>query len=110
MSNLTKNNIKVNIVDENTHYGFYAYRTNGRSMPKGFYTSYVAYQYQSVPELNSEYDRFHIEFSIQSPTGDSSDHHHWSFPCRSWEQAKSIVNNQYQAYEIMLDEYEEGAI
>ena len=81
-------------------YGFCSYRQNGYSMPKGFLTSYNAYHYVESNETN-------IEFSIQSPTGDSSDHHHFRFPCRSWEQAKWIVDQQFVAHETMLDEYED---
>lgn len=84
-------------------YGFIAYNNDGHSMPKGYMTSYCATQYDS----NGDTD---IEFSIQSPTGDSSDHHHYSFPCRSWEQAKIMVSQQYRAYSNMLAEYEEALV
>lgn len=66
-------------------YGFQAWNVDGRSLPKGMYSSYVAYyQVQS--------QRCYIEFSMQSPTGDSSDHHNFTFPCLNFEQAMSIVD------------------
>lgn len=83
-------------------YGFMSYRTDGRSMPKGWITSYNAYTRIGESAMGSTW----IEFSIQSPTGDSSDHHTFRFPCLDFEQAKSIVLNNYLILEIMMDEYE----
>ena len=99
----TENRIKLDKVEQESeksrHYGFNAYRVNGYSMPKGFITSYVA----CMLEPNG---KTVIEFSIQSPTGDASDHFNYTIPCESWEQAVWIVDMQYVGYEIMLDEYE----
>jgi|GEM_PF-6669009 len=99
----TDDKIKLDRVEnenEHTrHYGFNAYRANGYSMPKGFITSYVACKFESSGKTV-------IEFSIQSPTGDASDHFNYTIPCESWEQAVWIVDMQYVAYEIMLDEYQ----
>jgi hypothetical protein len=76
-------------------YGFTCYRPNGHSLPKGFLSSFAAH---------SRNDDTWIEFSFQSPTGDSSDHHRYSYPCLSWEQAKEIVIRNYVTTEVMLDE------
>lgn len=65
-------------------YGFILYNRSGYSLPKGMYSSYVAHYYPDTEKCN-------IEFSIQSPTGDSSDHHNFTYPCASFEQAKKIV-------------------
>lgn len=65
-------------------YGFIVYNRSGYSLPKGIYSSYVAHYHMST-------NKCHIEFSIQSPTGDSSDHHNYTYPCASFEQAKKIV-------------------
>lgn len=89
-------------VGELYRYGFYAYRDNGHSMPKGFITSYTAFHYVKQDETS-------IEFSIQSPTGDASDHYHYNFPCKSWEQAKWIVDQQYSAFKVMLEQYRQSA-
>lgn len=88
--------------DQSECYGFMAYRTDGRSMPKGWITSYNAYR-----RLENEVElAAWIEFGIQSPTGDSSDHHHFTVPCLNFRQAKSIVLDQYMAVEVLMDERE----
>ena len=96
-------NIKIDSITHETNsyktYGFVAYRVDGYSMPKGVYTSYNATYYKESQDT-------YIDFSIQSPTGDSSDHHNFRFPCRSWDQAKWIVDNHYKACKSMLDEME----
>ena len=63
-------------------YGFIVYNRSGYSLPKGMYSSYVAHQ---------QNDYCYIEFSIASPTGDSSDHHNYTYPCANFAQAKKIV-------------------
>ena len=69
-------------------YGFMIYDDSGASMPKGSITSYNATAYKT----NGVVRRVTVEFGIQSPTGDSSDHHHYSFPCLHWAQATDIVD------------------
>lgn len=81
------------------HYGFRAYRNNGYSMPKGFITSYIAYWHIGTDEV-------YIEFSIQSPTGDASDHFRYSFPCLTTSQAKTIVDRQFTASKAMMEAYD----
>lgn len=84
-------------------WGFMAWRRDGRSMPKGWVTSMNAYK-----RLDT-YDRevgAWIEYGLQSPTGDASDHHHYTIPCVNFDQAKSIVSQWYVAIETMMDEYE----
>ena len=110
MSTITKADLKMFTLElrETEHngyktYGFIAYSNDGHSMPKGYLTSYNATHYHSNGETR-------IEFSIQSPTGDSSDHHHFSFPCRSWDQAKYMISQQYRGYSNMLAEYEEALV
>lgn len=87
-------------------YGFTCYRPNGHSLPKGFLSSFAA-QCRKPAEgtMNDMLEDIHIEFSFQSPTGDSSDHHRYSYPCLSWEQAKEIVIRNYVTTEVMLDEF-----
>ena len=72
-------------------YGFIVYNRSGYSIPKGMYTSFVAHYYKQT-DYQSEY--CYIEFSLQSPTGDSSDHHNYRYPCVSFGQAKTIVEMQ----------------
>lgn len=67
-------------------HGFIVYNADGRSLPKGFISSFNAHSY-SV----SGTEKVWIEFGIQSPTGDASDHHHFSFPCESFSQAVGIM-------------------
>lgn len=87
-------------------YGFMCYRPNGYSLPKGFLSSFSAQCRKPVEgTMNDMYEDVHIEFSFQSPTGDSSDFHHYSYPCLSWEQAKEIVVRNYLSTEVMLDEF-----
>jgi hypothetical protein len=85
-----------------TVYGFQIYRKDGRSMPKGMFTSFNAYLYKR-DKFNLE--KTEIEFSMQSPTGDASDHHHYTVPCASFDQAKQIVDNYQIAALAMLEEH-----
>jgi len=88
------------------HYGFFVWRTDNRSMPKGAITSMNAYNYSNT---------CYIEFAIQAPTGDSSDFCHYTFPCVNMEQAVTIVDEYYvlviDRYNIdnMLHEMQENA-
>lgn len=68
-------------------YGFIVYSKEGKSLPKGLYSSYCA-----VTRNNESW----VEFGIQSPTGDSSDHHNYSFPCVNFTQAKEMVDVQFK--------------
>ena len=83
-------------------WGFMAYRRDGRSMPKGWVTSMNAYCRKDNGYETSAW----IEYGIQSPTGDSSDHHHYTIPCVNFDQAQSIVAQWYVTIETMMDEYE----
>lgn len=89
-------------------YGFMAYRRDGRSMPKGWITSMNAYCTVPAAHVMNDYTEAWIEFGIQSPTGDSSDHMHYTMPCLTFGQAKDIVHRWYVATETMMDEYEES--
>jgi hypothetical protein len=93
-------NLELNTNEDNSTkmYGFSAYRPNGYSMPKGFITSYYAHHYVKSGET-------HIEYSIQSPTGDSSDHFNYTIPCNSWNQAKWIVDQHFNSVKYMLETY-----
>lgn len=73
-------------------YGFMVYDESGASMPKGAITSYNATAYKT----NGIVRRVIVEFGIQSPTGDSSDHHHYSFSCLHMGQAIDIVDRAMQ--------------
>lgn len=85
---------------ETSVYGFLVYNKDGKSLPKGFVSSYNAFLYKAG---NKEV--IMIEFGIQSPTGDSSDHHHYSFPCLNWSQAKHLVDAQFNMLHAGLKEY-----
>ena len=88
-------------------YGFMAYRTNGYSMPKGWITSMNAQCLLAEGDVETS---AWIEYGIQSPTGDSSDHHHYTMPCANFEQAKAIVLEWYLAIDIMVDERQEQEV
>ena len=92
--------------DTSSIYGFFVYRKDGRSMPKGIITSFNAYWYKTNVEFES---RTEIEFAVQSPTGDSSDHYNYTMPCANFEQAKEIVDKYRDAVEKMVGvlKYEE---
>jgi hypothetical protein len=87
-------------------WGFMTWRRDGRSMPKGWITSMNAYCTVPAGHFMSDHTEAWIEYGIQSPTGDSSDHHHYTIPCLNFEQAKSIVAQWYVTIETMMDEYE----
>jgi len=94
------------IVYENQHdsetlsvYGFMVYRKDGKSMPKGMITSFNAYWYKANVEFES---RTQIEFAVQSPTGDASDHYNYSMPCVDFHQAKAIVDTYRNGVEEMV--------
>lgn len=84
--------------DSQVVYGFVAYDDSGRSMPKGSITSYNATAYKQ----NAVTRRVIVEFSIQSPTGDSSDFHNYSFPCLDMTQAVAIVDAARASLEAQL--------
>ena len=84
--------------DSQVVYGFVAYDDSGRSMPKGSVTSYNATAYKR----NAVTRRVVVEFSIQSPTGDSSDFHNYSFPCLDMTQAVAIVDAARASLEAQL--------
>jgi len=84
-------------------YGFLVYNKDGKSLPKGFVSSYNAFLYKDNQPGSKEI--IMIEFGIQSPTGDSSDHHHYSFPCLTWSQAKHLVDAQFNMVHAGLKEY-----
>jgi len=73
--------------DGHKSHGFFVYNEDGSSLRKGSISSFSAHAYSG---------KSWIEFGIQSPTGDSSDFHHFTFPCASFEQAMDIVN-EYKA-------------
>lgn len=85
-----------------TVYGFMVYRKDGKSMPKGMITSFNAYMQESMYEFDA---KTHIEFAVQSPTGDSSDHHHYTMPCLNFDQAISIVDKYREGVETMIGEH-----
>lgn len=78
------------------------YRKDGRSMPKGMITSFNAYFQPAKYEFDS---KTHIEFAMASPTGDSSDHYHYTMPCLDFTQAKWIVDKYREGVEAMMSEY-----
>lgn len=93
-------------IEENHHdsettsvYGFMVYRKDGRSMPKGMITSFNAYYEKPNAEFGG---RTQIEFAVQSPTGDASDHYNYTMPCADFTQAKAIVGQYRKGVEEML--------
>jgi hypothetical protein len=84
-------------------WGFMTWRRDGRSMPKGWITSMNAYRRLDTGDREAS---AWIEYGIQSPTGDSSDHLHYTIPCVNFDQAKDIVAQWYATIETMMDEYE----
>jgi len=84
-------------------YGFMVYRKDGRSMPKGMITSFNAYHEE--PLSNVFKGRTQIEFAVQSPTGDASDHFHYTMPCLDFTQAKAIVDKYREGVEAMMNEH-----
>ena len=84
-------------------WGFMTWRRDGRSMPKGWITSMNAYRRLDTGDHEAS---AWIEYAIQSPTGDSSDHLHYTIPCVNFDQAQSIVAQWYAFVETMMDEYE----
>jgi hypothetical protein len=84
MSIITVRQVDIDTAHEQA-YGFNAWYTDGRSLPKGMYSSFVAHYHVAT-------ETCYIEFSIQSPTGDSSDHHNFTFPCVNFTQAMNIVD------------------
>lgn len=96
--------IEENIYESETMklYGFMVYRRDGRSMPKGMITSFNACFYPAKYEFD---DKTHIEFGVASPTGDSSDHYHYTMPCLDFAQAKWIVDKYREGVEAMMSEF-----
>lgn len=82
-------------------YGFMVYREDGHSLPKGMITSFNAYFHKS--KITS--DNVQIEFAVQSPTGDASDHYHYIMLCDNFNQAKAIVDSYHNGVSTMLGEY-----
>jgi len=92
--------IELNEYDSETMsiYGFIVYRKDGYSIPKGMITSFNAYSYKSNGNVQ-------IEFAVQSPTGDSSDHFNYTMPCSDFGQAKAIVDNYRKGVSTMQELY-----
>jgi len=90
-----------NVYDSETTsiYGFFVYRNDGRSMPKGTITSFNACWDKPNARFNG---RTQIEFAVQSPTGDSSDHYNYTMPCVDFDQAKAIADKYRQVTEQMI--------
>ena len=73
-------------------YGFMVYNRSGYSLPKGMITSFKVEQFSDMS--------VEIDFSVQSPSGDSSDHHNYGMPAiKSFAQGKQIVD----MYANMID-------
>lgn len=88
-------------------YGFTVVRKDNTSIPKGTISSVFA---NIVMSGVGDYEIL-VEFSIQSPTGDSSDFHHWSMGAMTWNQAKKIVDDWYEmtsAYVMNTNQKEEN--
>ena len=78
-------------------YGFMVYNHSGYSLPKGMITSFKVEQFSNMS--------VEIDFSIQSPSGDSSDHHNYGIPAiKSFAQGKQIVDMYAQMVESWITE------
>ena len=76
-------------------YGFMVYNRSGYSLPKGMITSFKVEQFSDMS--------VEIDYSIQSPSGDSSDHHNYSIPAiKSFAQGKQIVDMYAQMVEYWI--------
>lgn len=83
-------------------FGLIVYNEDGRSLPKGFVSSLNANAFLEDGAEKSAW----IELGVQSPTGDASDHHHFSFPCENFVQAEAIVR---MALDVLARVVEERA-
>ena len=73
-------------------YGFMVYNRSGYSLPKGMITSFKVEQFSDMS--------IEIDFSLQSPSGDSSDHYNYGMPAiQSFAQGKQIVDMYAQMVE-----------
>ena len=78
-------------------YGFMVYNHSGYSLPKGMITSFKVEQFSNMS--------IEIDFSVQSPSGDASDHHNYSIPAiKSFAQCKQIVDMYAQMVESWITE------
>ena len=91
-------------------YGFNVFNTDGASLPKGMFNYFMATETpkNGKAELSPypQDNHVEIEFSMQSPTGDSSDHHNYIFPCKTMIQAQFIIDmhhNMAHDYIYALD-------
>jgi hypothetical protein len=76
-------------------YGFMVYNRSGYSLPKGMISSFKVEQFSDMS--------VEIDYSIQSPSGDSSDHHNYSIPAiKSFAQGKQIVDMYAQMVEYWI--------
>jgi len=76
-------------------YGFMVYNRSGYSLPKGMITSFKVEQFSDMS--------VEIDFSVQSPSGDSSDHHNYSIPAiKSFAQGKQIVDMYAQMVDYWI--------
>lgn len=90
----------INIVDNKYNaYGFNVYNEDGYSLPKGMITSFVVTNYGTDDKTNT------IEFSMQSPTGDASDHYNYTMPCETFEQGKFICDMYLTMAKAYLNTY-----
>lgn len=87
---------------ESESYGFYVYRDNGYSLPKGFISSFYAVRqskWTTVHYHDDPLSLFNVEttirFAIQAPTGDASDHLDYTVPVGEWNLAKAIVDQWF---------------
>jgi hypothetical protein len=76
-------------------YGFMVYNRSGYSLPKGMISSFKVEQFSDMS--------VEIDYSIQSPSGDSSDHHNYSIPAiKSFAQGKQIVDMYAQMVDYWI--------
>jgi len=90
---------------ESESYGFYVYRDNGYSLPKGFISSFYAVKQSKISAFTSfgqpisSQVEMTIRFAIQAPTGDASDHLNYTVPVGEWNLAKAIVDQWFNMCE-----------
>ena len=92
---------------EINQYGFNVFHKDGTSLPKGMFSYFTATE---TPKNNEyvlsplkRYNDVVIEYGIQSPTGDASDHCTYTFECKTMYQASRIIDMYYIMCEKLIE-------
>lgn len=92
---------------EINQYGFNVFYKNGTSLPKGMFSHFTATETPSNNEYVlsplAQYNNVIIEYGIQSPTGDASDHFTYTYKCKTMYQARQIIDMYYIMCERLVE-------